>query len=69
MSMPPCFSDALLSNLDPVEPHVLNVSKLTGMTAAIFEDIVKLTFIGDEKQGANPLLPAAVTHNASEVKG
>ena len=48
---------------------MLNVSKLTGMTAAIFEDIVKLTFIGDEKQGANPLLPAAVTHNASEVKG
>ena len=64
-----CFSDALLSNLEPIEPLALNVSKLTGMTAAILDDVVKLTFIGDEKHGANPLLPATMTNPASDGKG
>ena len=51
------FSDATLSSLEPVEPPAFDAARLDGISALLLHDLMKLTFISDEKLTSNPLYP------------
>ena len=50
-------SDCLLCNLEALEPVPFDACSLHGLTASHLNDLMALTFIGDEKLTNNPLYP------------
>ena len=51
-----CYnSDAALSSLSPLESEPFDASKLCGMTPLLLGDLIKLTFIDNERVSTNPL--------------
>ncbi|CAH1796720.1 unnamed protein product [Owenia fusiformis] len=59
-------SDAPISTLLPVDPLPFAASKLTGLTANMLQDLMKLTFITEEKQTQSNKQPKSDTK--SDVK-
>lgn len=43
------FSDAMIANLEPLDPPPFNISNLDGFSATHLDALVKLTFLSDEK--------------------
>jgi hypothetical protein len=50
-------SDCLLCNLEALEPVSFDACSLYGLTAGHLNDLMALTFMGDEKLTNNPLYP------------
>ncbi len=50
------YSDAPISSLDAHESVTFDAGRLVGLTPNMFKELMKLTFIGDEKHMVNPLL-------------
>jgi hypothetical protein len=47
----------MLCNLEALEPSPFDASQLHGITAGHLNDLMALTFIGDEKLANNPMFP------------
>ena len=56
-----------LVSLEPLEPAVFDVSGFQGMTPSLLQDLLKLTFISDEKLSTNPLFPKPKVNLGSKV--
>jgi len=54
----------LLCNLEALEPVPFDACSLYGLTASHLNDLMALTFVGDEKFANNPLYPGIKPHRS-----